>query len=302
MTLNLVTFNRREPIIHWMEYHAKHTQTFIPLSGKPFIMVLGKPTRMRPDQTLDESQPELPDLANVRAFYFDGSCGVCMHVGTWHEVPFPMQDDTHFVAVVTNETNRNLEEYDKHYLRGQRRRPAEAQPAAPLRQAAADRPRDPARGAGAGVGRHPGRGRARLIAPPGRHEMRDKVILTCAVTGAGDTRRQAPRRAGDARPGGGRLRRGREGRRRHRARSCPRPEERAGRARPGAVPRGGRAGARLRHRHRAEPHRRHGRQPAARPRRSVADDRRHRPRDRRPSACATWKSCCPRCARSTAAA
>lgn len=113
LTLNLVTFNRREPIIHWMEYHAKHTQTFIPLSGKPFIMVLGKPTRMRPDQTIDESQPELPDLANVRAFYFDGSCGLCMHVGTWHEVPFPIEDATHFVAIVTNETNRNLEEYDK---------------------------------------------------------------------------------------------------------------------------------------------------------------------------------------------
>jgi len=113
ITLNLVTFDRREPIIHWMEYHAKHTQTFIPLSGKPFVMVLGKPTRMRADQSIDVSQPELPDLANVRAFHFDGSCGICMHVGTWHEVPFPLQDATHFVAIVTNETNRNLEEHDK---------------------------------------------------------------------------------------------------------------------------------------------------------------------------------------------
>ena len=113
MTLNLVTFNRREPNIRWMEYHSKHTQTFIPLSGKRFIMVLGKPTRMRPDQSLDVSQHDLPDLSNVRAFYFDGSCGVCMHVGTWHEVPFPIEDATHFVAIVTNETNRNLEEHDK---------------------------------------------------------------------------------------------------------------------------------------------------------------------------------------------
>jgi ureidoglycolate lyase len=116
MTLNLVTFNRREPLIRWMEYHSKHTQTFIPLSGKPFIMVLGKPTRRRPDQTMDESYPDLPDLSNVRAFYFDGSCGVCMHVGTWHEVPFPIGDATHFVAIVTNETNRNLEEHDKAFF------------------------------------------------------------------------------------------------------------------------------------------------------------------------------------------
>ena len=113
MTLNLVTFNRREPVIRWMEYHSKHTQTFIPLSGKPFIMVLGKPTRRRPDQSMDEAQPDLPDLSSVRAFYFDGSCGICMHVGTWHEVPFPLGDATHFVAIVTNETNRNLAEHDK---------------------------------------------------------------------------------------------------------------------------------------------------------------------------------------------
>jgi ureidoglycolate lyase len=108
MTLNLVTFNRREPVIRWMEYHSKHTQTFIPLSGKPFIMVLGKPTRRRPDQSMDESLPDLPDLSNVRAFYFD--------VGTWHEVPFPINDATHFVAIVTNETNRNLEEHDKTFF------------------------------------------------------------------------------------------------------------------------------------------------------------------------------------------
>jgi ureidoglycolate lyase len=112
ITLNLVTFNRREPVVRWMEYHAKHTQTFIPLGGKPFIMVLGKPTRRRPDRTVDERQPDLPDLDHVRAFHFDGSCGVCMHVGTWHEVPFPLQDGSHFVAIVTNETNRNLEEHD----------------------------------------------------------------------------------------------------------------------------------------------------------------------------------------------
>jgi ureidoglycolate lyase len=112
LTLNLVSFNRREPVIRWMEYHSKHTQTFIPLSGRPFVMVLGRPTRRRPDGSMDPSQPELPDLANVRAFFFDGSCGVCMHIGTWHEVPFPIHDGTHFVALVTHETNRNLETHD----------------------------------------------------------------------------------------------------------------------------------------------------------------------------------------------
>jgi ureidoglycolate lyase len=115
MMLNLVTFNRRPPVIRWMEYHNKHTQTFIPLAGRPFVMVLGAPTRKRPDGSIDESQADLPDLSNVRGFYFDGTSGICMHIGTWHEVPFPLQDATNFVAIVTNETNRNLEEHDEFF-------------------------------------------------------------------------------------------------------------------------------------------------------------------------------------------
>ena len=115
MMLNLVTFNRRPPVIRWMEYHNKHTQTFIPLAGRPFIMVLGAPTRKRPDGSIDATQADLPNLENVRGFYFDGTSGICMHIGTWHEVPFPLQDQTNFVAIVTNETNRNLEEHDEHF-------------------------------------------------------------------------------------------------------------------------------------------------------------------------------------------
>ena len=115
MMLNLVTFNRRAPIIRWMEYHSKHTQTFIPLAGRPFIMVLGAPTRRRPDGSMDNSKPDLPDLSTVKGFYFDGTGALCMHVGTWHEVPFPIYDQTNFVAIVTNETNRNLEEHDENF-------------------------------------------------------------------------------------------------------------------------------------------------------------------------------------------
>jgi ureidoglycolate lyase len=107
--LNLVSFAPRPLRVRWMEYHSKHTQTFISLSGKPFYMVLGKPTRRRPDGSWDESQPPVPNLDDVRCFYFDGSAGIVMHVGTWHEVPFPLDGDTHFVCICTNETNTDLE-------------------------------------------------------------------------------------------------------------------------------------------------------------------------------------------------
>jgi ureidoglycolate lyase len=110
--LNLVSFAPRPMRVRWMEYHTKHTQTFIPLSGKPFYMVLGKPTRRRPDGDWDETQPAGPDLDTVRCFYFDGSAGIVMHKGTWHEVPFPLDGETHFVCICTNETNTDLEAQD----------------------------------------------------------------------------------------------------------------------------------------------------------------------------------------------
>ncbi len=109
LCLNLVTFQPRELKVRWMEFHTKHTQTFIPLSGKPFYMVLGKPTCRRADGGWDETQACLPNPDDVRAFYFDGSGGIVMDVGVWHEVPFPLDGETHFVCICTNETNDNLE-------------------------------------------------------------------------------------------------------------------------------------------------------------------------------------------------
>lgn len=110
LCLNLVSFLPRERQVRWMEYHTKHTQTFIPLAGKPFYMVLGKATRLQPDGSEDPTQPSLPNLDTVECFEFDGTAGVVMEVGTWHEVPFPTDGLTHFVCICTNETNDNLED------------------------------------------------------------------------------------------------------------------------------------------------------------------------------------------------
>jgi hypothetical protein len=35
-----------------------------------------------------------------------------MAVGAWHEVPFPLVGETHFVCICTSETNDNLEAQD----------------------------------------------------------------------------------------------------------------------------------------------------------------------------------------------
>ena len=75
-------------------------------------MVLGKPTARRTDGSWDDSGTDLPDLATIQAFEFDGSAGLVMDVGVWHEVPFPIDGDTQFVCICTNETNTDLEHGD----------------------------------------------------------------------------------------------------------------------------------------------------------------------------------------------
>ena len=95
--LHVATVNRREMRVQWMERHFKHTQTFIPLEGKSFVVVLAPP-----------NDDDLPDLDQVRAFLFDGSCGFTMKKGTWHEFPFALVDGSNVIVILRSETARNL--------------------------------------------------------------------------------------------------------------------------------------------------------------------------------------------------
>jgi ureidoglycolate lyase len=96
--LSVARVHPRPQQVIWMERHFKHTQTFIPLGGKPFVMVLGAPN----------GDPQ-PDPASVRALHCDGSAGVMLHVGTWHEFPFSLRGSTDFVVILRRETQSNLE-------------------------------------------------------------------------------------------------------------------------------------------------------------------------------------------------
>lgn len=95
--LPLVTGQPRPMEVRWMERHFKHTQTFIPLEGKPFVVVMAPP-----------NDKELPDLDQVEAFLFDGSAGFTMKLGTWHEFPFVIEDDTNFVVMIRREATDGL--------------------------------------------------------------------------------------------------------------------------------------------------------------------------------------------------
>jgi ureidoglycolate lyase len=106
--LSLATVHRRPLEVRWLERHYKHTQTFIPLGGRPFVIALAKPTRT-----------EFPDPADVRAFLFDGTQGITMHVGTWHEFPFALADPTDLVVILRSETNVNLQNISENEASGE---------------------------------------------------------------------------------------------------------------------------------------------------------------------------------------
>ena len=95
--LALAVIDRRPLRVRWMERHFKHTQAFIPLQGRPFVMVLAPPTA-----------DGMPQIAAARALLFDGSAGFCLKIGTWHEFPFALVNETRVIVILRHETTANL--------------------------------------------------------------------------------------------------------------------------------------------------------------------------------------------------
>jgi ureidoglycolate lyase len=99
--ITVAQMDRRPGEVRYMERHFQHTQVFMPLGGKPFVAVMAPP-----------SEGDLPDLDRVRAFLFDGSAGFSLHLGTWHEFPFAVQDGTDLVVILSSQTGYDLKGKD----------------------------------------------------------------------------------------------------------------------------------------------------------------------------------------------
>jgi ureidoglycolate lyase len=97
--LTYATLKRRPLEVHYMERHAMHTQTFLPLGNKPFLAILAPPC-----------EDDLPNFDAIKAFRFEGDTGLCLHRGTWHEFPFPLEDDTHVLVLLSSQTSQDLKQ------------------------------------------------------------------------------------------------------------------------------------------------------------------------------------------------
>lgn len=75
----------RERVLLWhMNYHPDGGQLFFPLDNQPFVVPVARPG--------DDLK-----LEDVVAFWCDGSRGLYIHPGIWHEGIFPVQDAQRFL-------------------------------------------------------------------------------------------------------------------------------------------------------------------------------------------------------------
>ena len=77
--------------VEFLERHVELTQSFLPLGGVPYVVVVA-----RPDAAEDEHG--FPLLSEISAFVVPGSAGVNLGLGTWHEPPFPLVPGSAFVV------------------------------------------------------------------------------------------------------------------------------------------------------------------------------------------------------------
>jgi ureidoglycolate lyase len=78
------TFPREKVLLWHMNYHPDGGQMFFPLDNQPFVVPVALPG--------DDLTPD-----KVVAFWCDGSKGLYIHPGVWHEGIFPVQNKQRFL-------------------------------------------------------------------------------------------------------------------------------------------------------------------------------------------------------------
>lgn len=95
-TVHLYVGKKREfPLkINMMEKHPFFSQTFIPRSNTPFLVVVA----------LGE---ESPDLNTLRVFKTDGNQGVHYNRGVWHFPLISLEEDEQFIVIDRNDLGKS---------------------------------------------------------------------------------------------------------------------------------------------------------------------------------------------------
>src|SRR5947208_14571599 len=90
LRLDIISYDRKDIRVDHLNRHHKATQALVALDAKPTVIVVGPPD-------VDFSKKEHLDA--LRAFVCDGSLGINLALGTWHEGPFPLGPHVDLVNV-----------------------------------------------------------------------------------------------------------------------------------------------------------------------------------------------------------
>lgn len=84
--------------IRMLERHPLGSQAFVPLSNRPYLVVVAEPA------------PE-PALSTMRAFFAGGHQGVNYHAGVWHHPLLALEEVSDFLVVDRGGSGHNCDEH-----------------------------------------------------------------------------------------------------------------------------------------------------------------------------------------------
>jgi len=91
--------------IRMLERHPLGSQAFVPLLGRPFLVVVAPPT----DNSINNDKPQL-DL--IRAFITNGKQGINYNRGTWHHPTLAIgNEDDEFLVIDREGSGNNCDEH-----------------------------------------------------------------------------------------------------------------------------------------------------------------------------------------------
>ena len=98
--IQIMRYHEQPMTFHRLERHVCVTEGRIPLAGACAVLAVAGATGAAPDS--------MPDPASVRAFRFDGTCGILFAPGTWHSLDcFPLGAPTADFVLLSDEATEN---------------------------------------------------------------------------------------------------------------------------------------------------------------------------------------------------
>lgn len=94
--IGFLALKKRALRVSEMERHITHTQGFIPLNGAKLLLVAAPPSK--------ESKPK---LSAIKAYILDGSCGIMIHKGTWHDILYPLDSHARIITILREGTSKD---------------------------------------------------------------------------------------------------------------------------------------------------------------------------------------------------